>query len=57
MHPQGLLEDGEVLLADGRRFVTPRSPLFEAAAATAESNSDENKESRGPLLRRTLLFV
>ena len=28
---KGLLEDGEVLLADGRRFVTPRSPLYAAS--------------------------
>eukprot|EP00729_Bicosta_minor_P004263 gene4263-23013_t len=28
---KGLLEDGEVLLADGRRFVTPKSPLYAAS--------------------------
>ena len=25
---KGLLEDGEVLLSDGRRFISPKSPLF-----------------------------
>eukprot|EP01047_Picozoa_sp_COSAG01_P017996 COSAG01_NODE_965_length_12401_cov_3.496098_9_plen_373_part_00 len=28
---KGLLEDGEILLADGRRFVSPKSVLFERA--------------------------
>jgi hypothetical protein len=28
---KGLLEDGEILLADGRRFVSPKSVLYEHA--------------------------
>ena len=30
---KGLLEDGELLLGDGRRFVSPTSPLWTAAGA------------------------
>ena len=30
---KGLLEDGELLLGDGRRFVSPKSPLWTAAGA------------------------
>ena len=32
---KGLLEDGEVLLADGRRFISPKSSLYAAAADLA----------------------
>jgi MoxR-like ATPase len=40
---KALISDGEVLLTDGRRFVTPKSPLFaSAASATVKSSSSRN---------------
>jgi MoxR-like ATPase len=36
---KGLLEDGEILLADGRRFVSPKSVLYDTAEAYGTSVS------------------
>jgi hypothetical protein len=36
---KGLLEDGEILLADGRRFVSSKSPLFASAEPPGSSDS------------------
>ena len=38
---KGLLEDGEILLADGRRFVSPKSVLFDGAEPPGSSESGE----------------
>ena len=38
---KGLLEDGEILLADGRRFVSPKSVLFDGAELPGSTASGE----------------
>ena len=38
---KGLLEDGEILLADGRRFVSTKSVLYDTAEAYGTSKSGE----------------
>ena len=38
---KGLLEDGEILLADGRRFVSPKSVLFDSGEPPGTSSGGE----------------
>ena len=43
---KGLLEDGEILLPDGRRFVNAKSPVYHTARAEEEARRRGEAESQ-----------